>query len=188
MREANTLKDEFLAITAHEFRTPLTIILAHSQFALRALRRKTRQLAETSHQQVQDMSGALEHIFENLSTIAEQTHQLTNIVNSFLEVTQINRGQLGLNLEEVDLAEIATQVVANHSNTSADHHISCCIESSQHPYLVRGDGARLLQVMTNLVQNAIKYSPLGGPIAVKLRQLENEGGKATIEVCVEDKG
>ncbi len=184
MREANALKDEFLAITAHEFRTPLTIILANSQFALRALRRKTNKLSE----QVPELDEVLGPIVENLSTIAEQTHQLTNIVNSFLEVTQINRGQLGINLEEVDLAEIATQVVANHSNTSADHYISCCIEPNQHPYLVRGDGARLLQVMTNLVQNAIKYSPLGGPISVKLRQLENEGGKATIEVCVEDKG
>ena len=103
-------------------------------------------------------------------------------------MTQINRGQLGLKLEEVDLAEIATQVVTSYSKTSADHHISCCIEPNEHPYLVKGDGARLLQVMTNLVQNAIKYSPLGGPITVHLRQLEKEEGKATIEICVEDKG
>lgn len=184
MREANALKDEFLAITAHEFRTPLTIILAHSQFALRALRRRTNKLSD----QVPDLNEVLHPIVENLSTIVEQTHQLTNIVNTFLEVTQINRGQLGLILGEVDLAEIATQVVADHRDTSPNHQITCCIQPSQHPYLVKGDGARLLQVLTNLVQNAIKYSPHGGPVIVSLHHHKNNVDKATIELCIEDKG
>ncbi len=188
MREANTLKDEFLAITAHEFRTPLTIILAHSQYALRALRRKTNQLAETSPQQSQSMNEAVQHVVEILSTIEEQAHQMTNIVNSFLEVTQINRGQLTLKLEKVDLSEIAKQVVANHSKTSADHHISCIIEPQACPYLVMGDGARLLQVISNLVQNAIKYSLDGGSITVRLCQYMNVAGQSTIEMRVEDKG
>ncbi len=184
MREANALKDEFLAITAHEFRTPLTLILANSQIALRAFRRKTNQLSD----QVPELSEMLRPAVENLSNIVTQTHHLTDIVNSFLEVTQINRGQLGLNLAEVDLAAIAEQVVTNHAQTSADHQISCSIESGQYPYLVQGDSARLWQVLTNLVQNAIKYSPLGGPITVCLRQLSNVQKKAIIEVCVADKG
>lgn len=188
MREANTLKDEFLAITAHEFRTPLTIILAHSQYALRVLRRKTNQLAETSPQQSQGMNEAVQHVVEILSTIEEQAHQMTNIVNSFLEVTQINRGQLTLKLEEVDLSEIAKQVVANHSKTSADHHISCIIEPQACPYLVTGDSARLLQVISNLVQNAIKYSPDGSPVTVRLCRYMNVAGQATIEIRVEDRG
>jgi PAS domain S-box-containing protein len=188
MREANTLKDEFLAITAHEFRTPLTIILAHSQYALRALRRKTNQLTETLPQQSQGMNEVVQHVVEILSTIEEQAHQMTNIVNSFLEVTQINRGQLVLKLEEVDLSEIAKQVVANHSKTSADHHISCIIEPQACSYLVTGDSARLLQVISNLVQNAIKYSPDGGPIAVRLCRYMNVAGQSTIEIRVEDRG
>jgi signal transduction histidine kinase len=175
MREANTLKDEFLAITAHEFRTPLTIILAHSQIALRILRRTDDQKQTQS-------------LIENLSTIEEQTRLLTNIVSTFLEVTQINRGQLTLNLEEINLADIAQQVVADHSATSAKHSIRCTIESASQPYLVRGDSARLLQVLANLVQNAIKYSPYGGLITVSLCQHANGKGVSLIEVCVADKG
>ncbi|HEX6481964.1 MAG TPA: ATP-binding protein [Ktedonobacteraceae bacterium] len=180
MREANTLKDEFLAITAHEFRTPLTVILAHCQMALRALRKTTTQEQSTA-----EFSS---HLNENLSTIEEQTHQLTNIVNSFLEVTQINRGQLTLKQEEVDLANLAQQVVTDHSATSANHSINCITEQAASPYIVMGDSARLQQIIANLIQNAIKYSPLGGPITVSLRQTLNKENKAVIEVCVEDKG
>jgi PAS domain S-box-containing protein len=180
MREANTLKDEFLAITAHEFRTPLTVILAHCQMALRALRKTAVQ-----EQFTEEFSS---HLNENLSTIEEQTHQLTNIVNSFLEVTQINRGQLTLKQEEVDLANLAQQVATDHSATSANHTISCIVEQAELPYFVMGDSARLQQIIANLVQNAIKYSPLGGPVTVSLRQTLNKEKKAVIEVCVQDKG
>ncbi|HLZ81772.1 MAG TPA: ATP-binding protein, partial [Ktedonobacteraceae bacterium] len=177
MREANALKDEFLAITAHEFRTPLTVILAHGQMALRQLRRMVDE-------------EPVQRLNDSLTTIEEQTHQLTNIVNTFLEVSQINRGQLVIKAERVDIAEIAKQVVSNHSATSAEHTIDCNIAPSQHPYLVLGDSSRLAQILGNLIQNAIKYSPLGGPISVSLCQYSSSVGKDArmIEVCVADKG
>ncbi len=177
MREANALKDEFLAITAHEFRTPLTVILAHSQVALRQLRRMNNE-------------EPIQRLNDSLTTIEEQTHQLTDIVNTFLEVTQINRGQLVIKAEAVDMAEIAQQVVATSSATSEQHSISCDIAPAEHPYLVTGDSSRLSQILGNLIQNAIKYSPQGGPITVSLRQYRSnaEKDKRTIEVCVTDKG
>ncbi|HET9921568.1 MAG TPA: HAMP domain-containing sensor histidine kinase, partial [Ktedonobacteraceae bacterium] len=176
MREANALKDDFLSITAHEFRTPLTVILAHSQMLLRSLRR-TGELGQDK----KDSMG------DSLSTIEEQTHLLTNIVNSFLEVTQINRGQLELKFEPVDLAEIARQVVANYSATSSGHELSCVIEPDENEYQVMGDSARLFQIMANLVQNAIKYSPLGGPVTVRLCQrITNEDTAHTNETNATD--
>ena len=176
MREANALKDEFMAITAHEFRSPLTVILAHTQMALRVLRRMNDQ--KPSHA-----------LIESLTTIEAQAHQLTNIVNTFLEVTQLNSGQLVIKSEPVDLVEIAREVVANHSATSAQHEISCTIIPAEQPYLVKGDNSRLAQILANLLQNAIKYSPLGGPITVTLRQYEDDIlQKRRVEVCVADKG
>lgn len=179
MREANTLKDEFLAITAHEFRTPLTVILAHSQMVLRTLQRAVEQNPATEYPP---------QFVESLTTIEEQARQLTNIVNTFLEVSQINRGKLVLKLEEVNLADIAQQVVTQHAATSMNHTITCIIEPSEQPYLVMGDSARLSQILANLVQNAIKYSPLGGPITVRLSRGTSSAEKAVIEVSVEDKG
>lgn len=176
MREANALKDEFMAITAHEFRSPLTVILAHTQMALRVLRRMNDQKPSQA-------------LIESLITIEAQAHQLTNIVNTFLEVTQLNSGQLVIKSEPVDLVEIARQVVASHSATSTQHEISCTITPAEQPYLVKGDNSRLAQILANLLQNAIKYSPLGGPITITLRQyVDDILQKRIIEVCVADKG
>ena len=181
MREANALKDEFLAITAHEFRTPLTVILAQSQLISRILRRITDQALEAG-------ITKLPQLIDNLSVIEDQTHQLTNIVSTFLEVSRLNRGELTLNFEEVDISAIAQEVVLRQSTISKEHTISCIIEPIERPYLVMGDSARLQQIIANLVENAIKYSPLGGPIKVCLRCYSNTEDKATIEVCVEDTG
>jgi PAS domain S-box-containing protein len=181
MREANALKDEFLAITAHEFRTPLTVILAQSQLVSRNLRRIADQAQEAGISKVPQL-------IENLSVIEEQTHQLTNIVATFLEVARLNRGELTLTLEEVDLASIAQQVVIRQSSISMGHEISCIIEPDDQPYLVMGDRARLQQIIANLVDNAIKYSPLGGPVKVWLQHFSNNEANTNIEVCVEDKG
>ncbi len=180
MREANALKDEFLAITAHEFRTPLTVILAQSQLVTRILKKRKLEHAQEAKQTLQ--------LLENMSIIEDQAHHLTNIVAAFLEVSRLNRGEIKLSLEEVDLAAIAQQVVSHHSSISPVHTISCIIEPDTRPYLVMGDSARLQQIIANLVDNAIKYSPLGGPVNVRLCHCTNKENKVTIEVCVEDHG
>ncbi len=181
MRETNALKDEFLAITAHEFRTPLTVILAQSQLVIRTLKR-------ISEQAVGAGITKLPQVIENLSVIEDQTHQLTNIVSTFLEVARLNRGELTLHLDEVDLSLLAQQVVQRYNTLSKEYSIECYIESVEKPYLVMGDSARLQQILANLIENAIKYSLPGGAIKVCLRCYSSNESKATIEVCVEDNG
>lgn len=179
MRQANELKDEFLAITAHEFRSPLTIILAQSQLVSRILSRLARQIQENEK---------IDKAMKNLAIIEEQTRQLTDIVKTFLEVTYINRGQLSLDMTEVNLGDIARQVVEQYSLASDQHTIRCSLEPDERLLMVRGDSARLQQIIANLVENAIKYSPFGGPVTVYLRNYRSGNGQALVEVCVEDKG
>lgn len=175
MRESNEQKDQFLAITAHEFRTPLTIILAHIQMIARTLR-KNEPLEKR------------ERLYESITAIEDQTRQLTNIVNVFLEVTRLKRGQLEMSYEDLDLAELAQQAVHTQSTTTNSHTITCTIEASERPYLVKGDPARLLQIFANLLQNAIKYSPFGGLIEVSLHQFQDAQQHSMVEVRVQDAG
>ncbi len=177
MREANALKDEFLAIAAHEFRSPLTVLMMQAQMAQRSFRKYSGNSQELQ-----------KHISDSLTAIEEQGRQLTNIVNTFLEVTQLNEGQLTLTTKIVDIADMAQQVVSRHSATTTLHEIRCEIMPGACPYLVKGDSARLQQILDNLLQNAIKYSTLEGPITVSLRQHTQPDGNTFIEICVADKG
>ena len=177
MRESNELKDEFLAITAHEFRTPLTIILAHSQMMARLLHRLPEQDQNTTAR-----------FHESITSVETQTRQLTNIVNTFLEVTRLNRGQITLTKEIIDLEEILAEAVSSHSTTSALHDISYRVEPAKRPYIVNGDRARLLQIFANLLQNAIKYSPPEGAITITLKQIRSRKGSSVVEVSVQDQG
>jgi signal transduction histidine kinase len=176
MRESNELKDEFLAITAHEFRTPLTIILAHSQMMARFLHRLPDQKQDTTNR-----------LYESIASVETQTRQLTNIVNTFLEVTRLNRGQITLTTEIIKMEEIAIESVSNTSTTSTLHAISYTVEPAERPYIVNGDRARLLQIFANLLQNAIKYSPPEGAITITLKQV-SIGGQPMVEVSVQDQG
>ncbi|MEO8973015.1 MAG: GAF domain-containing protein [Ktedonobacteraceae bacterium] len=177
MREANALKDEFLAIAAHEFRSPLTVLMMQAQMAQRSFRKYSGNSQELQ-----------KHIIDSLTAIEEQGRQLTNIVNTFLEVTQLNEGQLTLTTKIVDIADMTQQVVSRHSTTTTLHDIHCEITPGVSPYLVKGDNARLQQILDNLLQNAIKYSAMGGPVTVSLRQCVEPAGKTFIEICVADKG
>ena len=182
LREANESKDDFMAITAHEFRTPLTVILAQSQLIAKNIVPLQKQLTEAGQ-------AVLSKATTNLGIIGEQARYLTDVVETFLEASQIANGQLTLSSPvDVDLAEIAQQVMNQSSSTTSDHTITCIIEPCDRPYLVKGDSARLRQVIANLVENAIKYSPFGGPITLKLRRCLSSERKHVIEVCVDDKG
>ena len=175
MREANAMKNEFLAITAHEFRNPLTVILARSQSAIKTLQRAKG-------------SNSLPAIEEHLSIISAQGKQLNNIVTTFLDAARINQGQLSLKTEVTDLEQIARQVVEEQSVLAEQHSLQCITDEIHQPYLVMGDRACLHQVIANLVENAIKYSPHGGPVAISLHRCRENPQAETIEVCVEDKG
>lgn len=173
MREANAMKNEFLAITAHEFRNPLTVILARSQSAQRAMRR------------AHNGGDPLPAIEEHLKIITAQGKQLNNIVTTFLDAARIDQGQLKLKTELLDLASIARQVVEEQAVLAERHSLSCIVAEDSQPYMVMGDQARLHQVLANLVENAIKYSPEGGSVTIHLQRSRTRG---FVEISVEDKG
>ncbi len=175
MRASNELKDEFIDTTAHEFRNPITVILAHSQLMLRLMKRSKE-------------SALRENLRESASAIEGQAHQLENIVNRFQEVTRLNKGQLSLDLHEVDIAELLKRVIAVHSPTAPHNPICHHIAPSEQSYCVEGDEVRLTQIFGNLLQNAIKYSLPGGAITVTLTMQNDEEGRRYIEGVIADQG
>ncbi len=152
-------KDAFLSIASHELKTPLTAIKAQVQH----LRRR--------------LGG--EHA-ERLDKVSQQVDRVTRLVNQLLDASQLGLEQLPLQRARVDLSEVVRRVAEGLVSASPPH----TLELDAPPVVGELDELRLEQVVHNLVSNAIKYSPKGGPIEVWVRALP--GGEA--EVVVADRG
>ena len=161
--EANRAKDEFLAVLSHELRTPLTAILGWVRLLL------TGRLPAT-------------RVTEALTAIDRNTRVQTRLIDDLLDTSRIVAGKIQLESRPVDLAAVVREVLtlAGQDPRAAALLSSPAIEPS---CVVRGDRDRLHQVITNLVANALKFTPAGGRVDVRLRRPDDG-----IELIVSDTG
>ena len=160
LQEADRRKDEFLATLSHELRNPL----APLRNALHVMR-----IAGQGPSELAPVRQMMER----------QVNHLVRLVDDLLEMSRISRGVLELRTERVDLNQIAADALeVNEPHIrSRDHEVHVALAPT--PTWVRGDPLRLTQVMGNLLNNAIKYTPQGGQIWVTL---ERSGSDALFAV------
>jgi signal transduction histidine kinase/integral membrane sensor domain MASE1/ActR/RegA family two-component response regulator len=158
---ANRSKDEFLAMLSHELRNPLGAIGS----AIQVLERADDAAVATRARGV----------------IGRQTQHLTRLVEDLLDVSRAMTGKIAVRSDVVDLTAAAERVVAGlvgrHATRAGD------ISLAARPVRVLGDAVRLEQVISNLVENALKYTPAGGTVAVSVHE---EDGSAVL--AVDDSG
>jgi PAS domain S-box-containing protein len=157
--EANRVKDEFLAMLSHELRTPLNAILGWTQIA-KADGRVKKATKVTTHR-----------VFDVIERNA--TSQL-RLINDLLDVSRIVSGKLQLTWESVDLIALAIAVVDSVRPTAEAKAIDLRIDFDDAAPYVRGDPARLQQVVMNLLSNAIKFTPSGGRIDLGVECTDSE--------------
>lgn len=161
-QEAVRVRDGFLSVAAHELRTPLTSLLGHAQLVQRRLSKQ---------------GGLSERDSRALQVIAEQAIRLNRMISTLLDSAQLDRSGLRIQRRPLDLVWLARQVVEELRPTAADHTLMFSADGG--PMLVSGDEVRLVQVLQNLVGNAIKYSPAGGEIGVDVGR---RGAEAHVRV------
>ena len=170
MKEAERLKDEFIAIAAHELRNPLAVLKSYAQTLLfQARRGRGYELSDWQR--------------EALQNIDQATHRLVDLTEDLLDVTRLQAGQLALHPEPTDLVALTRRVVARLQVTTERHPIT--IHAEQEYLVAEVDPRRIEQVLGNLITNAIKYSPEGGCIDLTLREDQQTH---TVELCVADQG
>jgi PAS domain S-box-containing protein len=158
LTEADRRKDEFLAMISHELRNPLWAIANASA--------------------VLDRIGSADpNAAEARGVIRRQTEQLTRLVNDLLDISGLAAGKMALQRTALDLAVVVRRCVDELAGARwMDRHRH---ELRLRPAPILGDGGRLQQVVTNLITNAVKYTPIGGSIVV---EVEPEGGEAIFRV------
>ena len=155
LHESDRNKDEFLSMLAHELRNPLAPILNAVYLLDRVDPRDPR-------------AGHLRPI------ISRQVHHLERLVADLLDVARIRSGKIRLTLERTDLGEVARRCVQaiQASKSAEDHELGVALPPDS--VFVNGDPVRLEQVLGNLLDNAIKYTPAGGSIRVSLAREPEE--------------
>jgi len=145
------LRDEFLSVAAHELKTPVTSVLAYSQVVQRRAARDPA-LNERNRRALQ--------------VIEAQAERLSRLISSLLEVSRVATGHFHVELEPLDLRALLRRIGEEVRVTLEAHRLELSLPD--HPVLIAGDALRLEQMLQNLLQNAVKYSPEGGPISLRL--------------------
>lgn len=166
LKEAVHARDEFLSIAAHELRTPVTSLRGFAQLLLRQL----------------DKAALDPNVLRQyLQIMDQQSIKLTKLVSQLLDISRLDSGRLITEPQLADLATLVRGVVENLRKTATNHTITL----SAPPSLVTVvDPIRMEQVIINLLDNAVKYSPDGGAIDVSLTSTDDQ----TLSLTITDQG
>ncbi len=163
-REAEELKSTFISVISHELKTPVALIKGY----VGTLRRE-------------DANWDREIISDSLAVIEEEADRLTGLIENLLDASRLQAGGLSISLSDVDLKDVAGRIAKHFQTQSTIHNI--VVDIPEDFPVINGDETRLEQVLSNLVSNAIKYSPQGGEI-----RITGQVRPTQVIICVSDQG
>ena len=157
--QVNQLKDDLIAVLAHDFKGPLTTIIGFTE------------LLEQHALEGEDAEAALR-------TIRQSAMRLSDLANDTLALSRVEQGELNIATDPVNVSDIVKEAI----EALAPQRQIRLLFKAQDP-VVRGDPARLRQVFENIIGNAIKYSPDGAPVEVRIAETDR-----TVRIAVHDQG
>lgn len=175
LRELDAMKNDFLSLVSHELRTPLTSIMAYSETLL-----------------MEGMIESEEERKEYLEIIHSEGERLSRLINDVLDLTKMESGKMEYSYEDLDIGDVIHSAVSAVHSLAAQKSMAMPVEKPDDLPLVRADSDKLIQVLTNLYSNAIKFTDEGGAVSTAVRVApaeEIEDAVAPmIEVAVSDTG
>jgi two-component system phosphate regulon sensor histidine kinase PhoR len=164
-------KDEFLAVAAHELRSPLAAVRGYADLLLR---REQQRGDEDSR----DLRG--------LTVLSQQVTHMLRMVDNLLDVSRLDAGQLDLQIGRVNLVALAGEVLDQQRPSAGNHELILAPGPAE--LWVQADSLRIRQVLTNLVTNAVRYSPANTSVVVRVAARPAAEGVAEAVVAVSDQG
>jgi signal transduction histidine kinase len=166
LKELDRLKDDFISTVTHELRTPLTSIRAFSEILLA------------------DPKVELAERVKFLGIITRETERLTRLINQVLDMAKISSGRADWQITRVDVGEVVGDALARMSQVFKEKGVRLQVQLVEHAPAVQADVDRLIQVLLNLLSNALKFSPEHtGQVDVTLRRIGAE-----LRIDVRDNG
>ena len=160
LRRLSALRADFVSLVSHELRSPMAAVIG----AARTLQSRWRTLNP-------------EHREAFLALIADETNRLAALIGDVLDTSRIEAGTFSYRFTDVDLSALVSDAVGTAAVGQDEVRVRADLAERLPP--IRGDADRLRQVLTNLIDNAVKYSPAGDEVAVRAR---GDNGRVLIEV------
>ncbi len=160
--ELDRMKSDFISIVSHELKTPLTSIKGFVRLLAAG------RVGEVNEKQL-----------HYLEIVTQQTESLTELINDLLDLSRIESGIIEVRREPVQLREVIREVLQGLENLAREKEVALVEEVPAGMPTVSGDAYRLAQVFTNLIHNAIKFTPPGGEVRV---EGEGDGGRCLVRV------
>ena len=164
LRRLSALRADFVSLVSHELRSPMAAVIG----AARTLQERWRVLAPEQREAF-------------LALIADETNRLAILIGDVLHTSQIEAGTFSYSFTDVDLSRLVEDAVATASLGQDEVRVTASVSSSLPP--IRGDRERLRQVLANLIENAIKYSPAGQEVEVTAQP-----DHGCVKISVADRG
>jgi PAS domain S-box-containing protein len=163
LRELDKLKDNFLSTVSHELRTPLTSIKSFVEILLNYDEDKATQR-------------------EFLGIINEESDRLTRLINDFLDISKIQAGRIQWKTEEFGIQDVVTPVTFTAKPLLEKNKLTMKVDIDPALPRIVFDKDRLIQVFTNLLGNAIKFTPEGGQVALGVKKPADQSGYVTVQI------
>ena len=170
LHEMDQLKDEFVAAAAHDLKTPVTAVKGYTQIALRLARKSGDQ-----------------RLLQQLEMINARSDDLAYLMDTLLDMSRIQAGRLRLDVEPAALSALVGRVARHFEFDLRRQKRTLAVDLPGEAIDLEWDGPRVERLLINLIGNALKYSPAGGPVELRARHLD-DAGEDTIELAVTDHG
>ncbi|MDB5166192.1 MAG: hypothetical protein JWM37_264 [Candidatus Saccharibacteria bacterium] len=160
--EMDKLKADFISLASHQLRTPLAAVQTYTNMFLQGY------IGEVTEVQA-----------SFLNTILDASERMNDLISTLLNITRIEAGNLLINTEETDLNMLARNVMSELDSLAKEKNIKMTYQPTDDPLIVDSDPSLIREVVINLLTNAVKYTPEGGDVTIRLTK---EGHTAVVEV------
>lgn len=157
-KEVDRMKTDFISTVSHELRTPLTSVLGFAKISKKKLEEVIFPAVQSDEKKIQ---RAISQVNNNINIIVAEGERLTALINDVLDIAKMEAGKIEWNIQPLALAEVIDRAIAATASLFEQQGLTLRKDIQTHLPEVAGDSDRLMQVMINLISNAVKFTKEG---------------------------